>query len=118
MKILYVEDDEVQQRSLRRLVTSLGCEVLFADDAASGYRIAQDPSINLVLIDINLPDMDGLSLVRQLRAENIRTPIIAATGDLIQNNEAIALAAGCTAFLAKPFEPNLLLNMLKHYWVS
>ncbi len=118
MKILYVEDDEVQQRSLRRLAINLGCEVVLADDGESGYRLAQDSALNLIFVDFNLPDMDGLALIQRLRAENVQVPIVAATGDLIQNTEAMALEAGCTAFLAKPFEQSLLLSTLKRYWVS
>ncbi len=116
MKILYIEDSAIHQRMLRRVAASLGCELVVAADGAQGYRLAQ-AALDLILLDINLPDTNGLALVRRLRSENIQTPIIAVTGDVITNTRHSALEAGCNDFIAKPFEPEMIGQMIRQYWV-
>lgn len=101
MNILSIEDDAIPQRMVNRAARHTGHQVLFATTCAEGYRLALQP-LDLILLDLNLPDGNGLDLAKRLRAEQVETPIVAITGDVFGCNRDIALAAGCTDFRAKP----------------
>jgi len=101
MNILYIEDEAIPQRMVQRAARHTGDQVLSAMTCAEGYKLAHQP-IDLILLDLNLPDGNGLDLAKQLRAEQVMTPIIVVTGDVFGCNREIALAAGCTDFRAKP----------------
>jgi len=112
VKILYIEDAEIYRRIVRRVITRVGYEMITAENGTQGYPLAKQ-AIDLILLDVNLPDGNGLELVRRLRAENVLTPIVAITGDLLNVNQDIALQAGCNGFIAKPFESEELLQVLQ-----
>jgi two-component system, cell cycle response regulator DivK len=114
VKILYIEDGEIYRRTVRRLIVRLGYEIITAENGTQGYPLAKQ-AIDLILMDVNLPDCDGLELVRRLRAENVLTPIVAVTGDVINVDRDDALQAGCNDFLAKPFESDELLQIVQAY---
>jgi CheY-like chemotaxis protein len=103
LKILYVEDSEVSQRAMRRLVTKMGHTLVPASDAAQGYTLART-SLDLIMLDINLPDGNGLDLARRLRAEQIETPIIIVTAAVASYSNEDAIAAGCNGFVGKPLQ--------------
>jgi CheY-like chemotaxis protein len=114
LKILYVEDTEDYTRAVQRLANYLGHQVILAVNGAEAYALAQEHP-DLILLDINLPDIDGLSLAQQLRAANITVPIVAITGDLMNYNREQALQAGCNEFLEKPFSLETLEKLLLQY---
>jgi CheY-like chemotaxis protein len=114
LKILYVEDTEDYTKAVQRLAKHLGHEVILAANGADGYAHAQEHP-DLILLDINLPDINGLLLARQLRAANITAPIIAITADLMNYDKDKALQAGCNEFLEKPFSFETLEKLLVHY---
>ncbi len=101
MKVLYVEDNEISQRLMKRAATKFGHQLFIASTCAEGYHLAHQ-TLDLILLDVHLPDENGLDLAERLRAERISTPIIAVTSDLITCNREMALAAGCTDFMEKP----------------
>jgi len=102
MKILYVEDSPDQVAHLERIAHHLGHELVVATTGEQGYSLAQEQP-DLVLLDINLPDTNGLDLARRLRAEHPIMPIVAITADVYLYDEVQALQAGCTAFISKPY---------------
>jgi len=117
LKILYIEDGEINQRAMRRVVTRMGHELLQAADGAAGYLLAKTQP-DLILLDIHLPDVNGLNLARRLRAENIATPIIVVTSDLINYTRESVLEAGCEDFIGKPFEPEAMAQVIDHCLTS
>jgi CheY-like chemotaxis protein len=114
LKILYVEDTEANTKAAQRMASYLGHHLIVATSGADGYALAHDYP-DLILMDINLPDTDGLTLTRKLRAENITVPIVALTGDLMNYDREQALQAGCNDFIAKPFTLEMLRGIFSRY---
>lgn len=102
MKIVYVEDSPDQVSNLQRIASYLGHEVIIAITGEEGYTLMQNQP-DLLLVDINLPDINGLDLARRLRAEHYTLPIVALTADTFTYDEEQALKAGCTVFMPKPY---------------
>jgi CheY-like chemotaxis protein len=105
-KVLYIEDDSASRRLVNRLLSSSGFEVLTAADGLEGVALAHKMQPNLILMDINLPNMDGRALTTRLRSSPYftDTPIIALTAQRDADDRKMALAAGCTGFLTKPID--------------
>jgi two-component system, cell cycle response regulator DivK len=109
--ILLVEDNELNSDIYATLLRYRGYRVVEAATGLDALRFARAETPALVLLDIALPDMDGLAVARALRAEDAtrRIPIIALTASVMPDSRAVALAAGCDEFLAKPVEPSVVL---------
>jgi two-component system chemotaxis response regulator CheY len=113
-RVMIVEDS----RSLRRMVRSAlgqdGYEVLESDDAEQAFAMAQATPPDLVITDIHMPGMDGLSLVRSLRAlPPFRfTPILVLTTEWGKEMKQRGLAAGATGWIVKPFNPEQLRRLV------
>ncbi len=105
-RILYIEDDQACGRLVQRLLQRSGYEVLLAFDGAEGMALAKKARPNLILMDINLPEVDGRVLTTRLRNTPYcqETPIVALTAMTNSEDRKLALAAGCTGFLAKPID--------------
>lgn len=105
-KVLYIEDDQASQRLVNRLLSSSGYEVFTASDGIEGVALAQKAQPNLILMDINLPYLNGRALTTRLRSSPhfSNTPIVALTAHRDGDNRKMALAAGCTGFLTKPID--------------
>ncbi len=105
-RVLYIEDDLASQRLVNRLLSSSGYEVFTASDGIEGVVLAQKAQPNLILMDINLPQMDGRALTTRLRSSPhfSETPIVALTAYRDGDNQKMALAAGCTGFMTKPID--------------
>ena len=111
--ILIIEDDEDTLEFLDFFLTSSGYQILSAPSGAEGLASANTESIDLILLDRRLPDMDGVDICRQLRQRlDGSVPIIMMTADRGLGLEAMARAAGANDFLRKPFQPELLLKCL------
>lgn len=102
--ILYIEDDTASQRLVKRVLENHGYEVFVADDGIEGIAIARQQRPRLILMDINLPTMDGQEITTRLRSlpHFANTPIVAVTANASPKSRQQALAAGCTGFLTKP----------------
>ena len=103
-KILIIEDNPSNLKLVMILLRRVGHEVISAVDAESGMALALSERPDLILMDIQLPGMDGLTATRQLK-QNPATaaiPIIALTALAMKEDEPKALAAGCDAYIAKP----------------
>lgn len=105
-KVLYIEDDSASRRLVDRLLSSSGFEVFVASDGLEGVALAHKAQPNIILMDINLPNLDGRALTTRLRSSPSfsETPIVALTAHQDADNRKMALAAGCTGFLTKPID--------------
>jgi DNA-binding response OmpR family regulator len=105
MKILCVEDDTTTADAMRGLLTQQHYIAEMAPDAEWAWQLLQQFEYDLIILDITLPKLDGISLCRQIRAQDIHTPIlIVSSHDQIQE-KAIGLDAGADDYLVKPFHP-------------
>jgi two-component system cell cycle response regulator DivK len=116
-RILVVEDTEDNRRIIRDLLTSFDYELLEAADGAEGVAMAQAHHPDLILMDIQLPVMDGYEATRRIRAipELARVPIVAVTSYALSGDEAKTRAAGCDGYVAKPFSPRQLLAKIREF---
>jgi two-component system cell cycle response regulator DivK len=104
-KLVYVEDN-ADARSLVELVLGEACDVLAAADGQAGLELVRAERPDLVLVDLDLPLLGGLELVRALRRDpQLRaTPVVAITANVMQGERQRCLDAGCAAFVAKPYD--------------
>ncbi|NTU65885.1 MAG: response regulator [Chloroflexi bacterium] len=104
-KILYIEDNPDNMQLVQRVITALGHQFLWAADGLSGISTVESERPDLILLDINLPDIDGHEVARRLRASKLKllyVPIIAITANALKGDAEKALAAGCDVYLSKP----------------
>jgi two-component system cell cycle response regulator DivK len=115
--ILYVEDNEANRMIVRDLLKRTKYRLVEAHDGEAGVAKALDARPDLILMDIQLPNISGLEAIRRLRAEaaTAATPIIAITSFALSGDEQKAKAAGATAYLAKPYSPFDLLKLVRRY---
>lgn len=113
--ILAVDDSVSMRQMVTFALTSAGYDVVEAPDGAAALEIAKGKKVNLVLSDVNMPNMDGLSLVRALRAlpDYRLIPILLLTTESGPEKKAEGKAAGATGWIVKPFNPDQLLATIK-----
>ncbi len=116
-RVLYIEDDLASQRLVQRVLGSSGYEVFLAANGIEGVSLAQKTKPNLILMDINLPNLDGRVLTTRLRSTTAfqDIPIIALTANSSADNKKLALAAGCTGFLSKPIDVDTFPEQVDSY---
>jgi two-component system, cell cycle response regulator DivK len=105
-KILYVEDNVDNMILVRRALEARGYEFIWAQNGTSGVELAESNMPDVILLDINLPDIDGYEVARRLRNSGKSTlvyvPIIAVTANALRGDAEKALAAGCDVYMSKP----------------
>jgi two-component system cell cycle response regulator DivK len=116
-RILVVEDTEDNRQIIRDLLSSVGYELIEAADGAEAVAMAQAHRPDLILMDIQLPVMDGYEATRRIRAnpELATVPIIAVTSYALSGDETKAREAGCDGYVAKPFSPRHLLAKIREF---
>ena len=116
-RILIIEDQEDNRAIMRDLLTGAGFELIEAVDGEEGVKLAQSEQPDLILMDIQLPVIDGYEATRQIRAivDLKSIPIIAVTSYALSGDEAKARAAGCNGYVAKPFSPRQLLAKVREF---
>jgi CheY-like chemotaxis protein len=114
-KILLVEDSEMNRDMLARRLARRGYEVVIAVDGGQGVTLAQTEAPDLILMDMNLPVLDGSEATRQLRAAPATRsiPIIALTAHAMSGDREKALEAGCDDYDTKPIELERLLGKIE-----
>ncbi len=114
-RILVIEDQEDNRRILRDLLTSAGYELIEAVTGEEGVTLAETQRPDLILMDIQLPGLDGYEATRRIKAIPAlrQIPIIAVTSYALSGDDAKALAAGCDAYVTKPFSPRELLAKIR-----
>lgn len=115
--LLLVEDNATIRDAFQILLEDSGYRVVSAETGAEGLRLAETASPHLVLLDLGLPDMEGLEVARELAARTtMRTvPIIALTGRALERDQAECLAAGCSGYITKPVNTGQLLRLIPAY---
>jgi two-component system cell cycle response regulator DivK len=115
--ILVIEDQEDNRRILWDLLTSADYEVIEAVDGIEGVSAAETHHPDLILMDIQLPGIDGYEATRRIKANsNLRNiPIIVVTSYALSGDDAKAFEAGCDAYVAKPYSPRELLKKIREY---
>jgi two-component system, cell cycle response regulator DivK len=119
-RILVVDDHEDNRQILRVLLASAGYIMIEAQNGEAALAAALSERPDLILMDIQLPDLDGYEVTRRIKS-NPRShdvPIIAVTSYALSDDERKALAAGCIAYVAKPYSPMQLLAKIKKYLAS
>jgi len=113
--ILYIEDNEVNRRLVQDLLRLTSYKLLEAVDGESGVAMARQERPDLILMDVQLPKISGIEATRTLRGEpaTANTPIIAITSFALAGDEQKALEAGATAYMAKPYSPLDLLQLIR-----
>jgi CheY-like chemotaxis protein len=114
-KILLVEDNEMNQDMLSRRLQRKGYDVIVAANGVEGIAIAQAEMPDLILMDIDLPVIDGWEATRQLKANRVtsKIPIIAQTAYAMMGDREKSLEAGCDDYTPKPVEFLELLNKIE-----
>ncbi len=112
-RILIVDDDERIQRMLKRYLTEEGYIVLSAENGAQMHECLQNAKVNLVLLDLNLPDTHGLQLAGEIRAQYERIGIIILTGSSGTVDKVVGLEVGADDYVSKPFEERELLARIR-----
>ncbi|HEY4185574.1 MAG TPA: response regulator [Polyangia bacterium] len=113
--ILLIEDNEQNRYLLTFLLEQHGYKVLAASDGARGIAMARQFKPDLILLDIQLPTMDGYAVARTLRlVESLRdTPIVAVTSYAMPGDREKTLAAGCTGYIEKPINPATFVSTME-----
>jgi len=107
---LIVDDSATMRNMIKAVVVDMGFEVTTAQDGEKAFRSAQAQTFDIVITDINMPNMDGIELIRVLReTENMKyTPILVITTEGGDNVKAAGKAAGASGWIVKPFNPETL----------
>jgi two-component system, cell cycle response regulator DivK len=116
-RILVVEDQEDNRRILRDLLSSVGFELLEASTGDEGVLLAELKHPDLILMDVQMPVLDGYEATRQIKVkpELREIPIIVVTSYALSGEDAKAKAAGADAYIAKPFSPRELLATVRRF---
>jgi two-component system cell cycle response regulator DivK len=114
-RILVIEDTEDNRRILRDLLTNAGFELVEAIDGEKGIAAAVDAKPDLILMDIQLPVVDGYEATRRIKANPAtqHIPIIAVTSYAMSGDDTKAREAGCDGYVAKPFSPRQILATIR-----
>ena len=116
-RILVVEDTPDNRQILRDLLTSVGYELIEAADGLTGVAAATEHRPDLILMDIELPEIDGYEATRRIKAnpDTAGIPVIAVTSYALSGDDEKARAAGCDGYIAKPYSPRALLAKVRDF---
>ncbi|MEJ2010732.1 MAG: response regulator [Anaerolineales bacterium] len=110
LAILYVEDNLDNRMLVQRVLQAEGYAFLGASSASEGLKLAHEHRPDLILVDINMPEVDGLSMTRELKSDESfhDVPVIAITANVMRGDRERTLAAGCDGYIQKPVDIDLL----------
>ncbi len=116
-KILVVEDNETNLYLIRFILEKKGYTIIAADTGLDGVVLAVDEQPDLIIMNIQLPDIDGLESTKRIRASEAagEIPIVALTSYAMDGDEEKALTAGCTGYLSKPIDPVTFADTIAKY---
>ena len=113
MKILIVEDDDLIAKALTTVLTNHNYAVEVASDGEAGWDLIELYAYDLILLDLLLPKLDGISLCQRVRSKGYQVPILLLTGRDSSHDKAIGLDAGADDYLVKPFDPEELVARVR-----
>jgi signal transduction histidine kinase/DNA-binding response OmpR family regulator len=116
-KILIAEDNPDNMFLLKELLTPRGYVVLHALNGNEAVHMAMTQRPDIILMDIQMPEMNGLDATRAIRENGLKTPIIALTAKAMKGDREQIIEAGCSDYISKPFTPNSLLRTIS-YWLN
>ena len=111
-RVLLVEDGETNRKMLKIVLTRRGLEVVTAENGQVGVELSRQQRFDVILMDMQMPVLDGYAATRVLRSEGVTVPIIALTANAMRGDEEQCRAAGCSGYLSKPVDPELLMAAL------
>ena len=116
-RILIVEDNDLNLKLFRDLLTAHGYETIETKEGLEAIKLTRDERPDLILMDIQLPEISGLDVTRKLKAEEIicDIPIIAVTAFAMKDDEEKILSAGCQAYISKPISIVPFLNTVRRF---
>lgn len=115
--ILHVEDNADNRLLIRRILTAEGFEVLEAESAARALQMLQAQTPDMILMDINMPDIDGYMLTARLKSQPglKHVPIIAITANALKGDRERSLQAGCDGYIQKPIDVDTLTDQIAKF---
>ncbi len=115
--ILYVEDNPDNRSLIRRVLEAEGYAVVEAINAAQALDVLEKSEITLVLMDINMPDMDGYTLTAKIKSikKFSKTPIVAVTANVMRGDREKSLGAGCDGYIQKPIDIDTLSQQIERF---
>jgi two-component system, cell cycle response regulator DivK len=114
--VLVVEDDESNMILYKRILSKTKAKVITAGNGQEAIeRFEENPDIDIVLMDLKMPVLNGFEATRKIKELSPNTPIIAQTAYAFSNDAAEALAAGCDAYISKPLDIDKLLELMAKY---
>lgn len=116
-RVLYIEDDNNNRLLVERVLLAEGYDVVTADTAELGIEIAASDPPDIILMDINMPNMDGFMATAALRQlpQLDHIPIIAVTANVMKGDKEETLAAGCDGYISKPIDIDRFPEEIEHF---
>lgn len=115
-KILIAEDEETNYLFIEAILEDTKAQLLWAKNGYDAVQVfSQQTDIDLILMDIKMPEMDGLTATRQIREKSATVPIIAQTAYAMSEDKTKCLSAGCDDYLTKPINHKVLLSTIEKY---
>lgn len=113
MHILVVDDDQVVLKSCRRILETSDVETTLVDTVRKALTALERQTFDLILVDIKMPEEDGLSLIRRVKDNNVDIPILVMSGYPTGDTIDTSIAQGARDFIPKPFTPDELIETIK-----
>lgn len=107
-KVLIIDDEAVLRQTLTRILQTAGCETTAVVDGYQALSLLSENAFDLVYLDIHLPELDGLQILKEIRLRDARLPVILLTGHGSLQTAVEAIRLGATDYLLKPFDPEIL----------
>lgn len=118
-KILHIEDNFENRILIRRLLQAEGFDLIEAENAAEALELLKNHQPDLILMDMNMPDIDGYTLTHQLRnrPELAAIPIIAITANVMKGDREKSMEAGCDGYIEKPIDVDRFIDQVNLFFV-
>ncbi|MCK4750118.1 MAG: response regulator, partial [Bacteroidales bacterium] len=115
-RILVAEDEELNWLFIREMLRKTGAEIIRAKDGKEAVKIARKSHPDVILMDIKMPEMNGIEATRKIRAINSKVPIIAQTAYVMAEEKEECSKAGCNHFVTKPLDRTIIMELIDRYF--
>ncbi len=116
--ILIAEDEDSNYRYLEMVLNKTKAKILWAKEGLEATSLCNQYEPDLILMDIKMPNMDGLEATREIKKKFPEIPVIAQTAYAMENDEHLSLEAGCNSYLSKPIKANRILEVLSTFLIG